>query len=313
MTDITTDLPRLALLAAAAMVSDGLVHIEHGADWKRPRGWPLRRQLGHGTARGSVLCSYRPLDVLRYVSDEIGRPARQTPSGDSTMTAPHDDQPSVKEHPIIFSAPMVRAILAGTKTQTRLEAKDLIGFTATGQPVKVSADGFPCEYICPHGRVGDRLWVREAFRFPESLDDLSPRAVGERAIAAGYGSAWCPTQYEADGTRQHVQEWRDFVTPPMPNEPGRIRNARHMPRWASRITLEITGIRVERLHDISEADAIAEGCDASKSEAAAEIGWYEKPQSAYRRVWESLHGAGSWDPNPWVWAVEFRRVEGAAA
>lgn len=76
MTDITTDLPRLALLAAAAMVSEGLVHIEHCADWKRPRGWPLRRQPGHGTARGSVLCSYRPLDVLRYVSDEIGRPAK---------------------------------------------------------------------------------------------------------------------------------------------------------------------------------------------------------------------------------------------
>lgn len=218
----------------------------------------------------------------------------------------------MKERQIIFSAPMVRAILAGQKTQTRLEAKDLIGFTATGQPVKVSSDGFPCEYICPYGQPGDRLLVREAFRFPESLDDLSPSAVGEKAIAAGYGSAWCPTQYEADGTRQHVQEWRDFVTPPMPNEPGRLRNARHMPRWASRITLEITGIRVERLQDISEADAIAEGCAGGHGSIPG-YAYNATPEEHYWHVWESINGGGSRNANPWVWVVEFGRVKGGAA
>ena len=75
MTDITTDLPRLALLAAAVLVSGGLVTIEHHPDWRRPAGWPLRRQLGHSTSH-SALCSYRPIDVLRYVDAEIKRPAK---------------------------------------------------------------------------------------------------------------------------------------------------------------------------------------------------------------------------------------------
>jgi hypothetical protein len=120
----------------------------------------------------------------------------------------------MKERSILFSAPMVRALLAGTKTQTRRIANDLIGFTSSGQPLTVHG-GFPCEYVCPHGRPGDRLWVREAFRFPESLDHLSPVAVGEKALSAGYQTAWCPTQFEADGTRRSAQEWNDFVTPPI--------------------------------------------------------------------------------------------------
>lgn len=226
----------------------------------------------------------------------------------------------MKERPILFSAPMVRAILAGTKTQTRREAKGLIGLTGAVRLVKSSADGFP---VCPYGQPGDRLWVREAFRFPESLDGISPRAVAEKSIAAGYHAPWCPTQYEADGARQHAQEWRDFVTPPMPNEPGRLRASLHMPRWASRITLEITSIRVERLQDISEADAIAEGVrpeshvipddDTSAFFRIGAVRNNSYPIARYAALWESLNGAGSWAANPWVWAVEFKRVEGGAA
>jgi hypothetical protein len=83
----------------------------------------------------------------------------------------------------------------------------------------------------------------------------------------------------------------------------------HMPRWASRITLEIVSVRVERLQDITEECAKAEGCDNSNSEAAITVGWYERPRSAFIRLWESINGADSWLSNPWVWVVEFKRVE----
>ena len=79
--------------------------------------------------------------------------------------------------------------------------------------------------------------------------------------------------------------------------------------WASRILLEITDIRVERLNDISEADAIAEGCDYSKSEAALEIGWYEKPVRAFRRIWEQNNSSYPWGLNPWIWVIEFKVLE----
>lgn len=184
----------------------------------------------------------------------------------------------MKERPIIFSAPMVRAILAGQKTQTRREAKGLIGFTAIGQPVTVSRDGFPCEYICPYGKPGDRLWVREAWAAPHAHDHLVPR--------------WIPRD-----ARIHYAATED--------RGGLIwRSPIFMPRWASRITLEITGIRVERLQDISAVDCWAEGIGHSPD---------VDPRHEYTELWESLNGAGSWAANPWVWALAFRRVEGGAA
>lgn len=207
------------------------------------------------------------------------------------------------DRPILFSGPMVRALLSGTKTQTRRVVK----------PAKCKVMGVPmacCEFAgevnqgdytnSPYGQPSDRLWVREAFRFPESIDHLSPAEIGEKALAAGYPKPWCPIQFEADGLRRTPQEWRDFVTPPQANEAGRLRAGMHMPRWASRITLEVTGVRVERLQDISADDCWAEGIPYSPD---------VDPVHEYRNLWEQINGPDSWAANPWVWVVEFKRTE----
>lgn len=239
----------------------------------------------------------------------------------------------MKERPILFSAPMVRALLAGTKTQTRRLVKlqphedrsrlevghynpTVIDCHGDGQPGAEKFGAWTQDgeqgWVCPYGQPGDRLWVREGFRFPESLDQLSPAAIGEKSLSVGYQAAWCPTQFEADGTRQTAQEWCDFVTPPMQNKPGRLRASIHMPRWASRIALQIAGIRVERLQDISIADAIAEGVVECAPRLRG-LGHCMEWLYAYEDLWTSINGPGSWDANPLVWVVEFKRVEGGAA
>lgn len=234
-----------------------------------------------------------------------------------------------KERPILFSAPMVRAILAGTKTQTRRVVKPAHK-AWMDQPVTHQLGEWDKRPL-PYGKPGDRLWVREAFRFPESIDHLSPSEIGEKAITVGYPKPWCPIQFEADGLRRTPQEWRDFVTPPQSNEAGRLRPGMHMPRWASRITLEVTGVRVERLQDISEADAKEEGIEPlspppsphewsgpnrftlrgmGSGACAGQVSWNAPTAiELYRRLWESINGPGSWDANPWVWVIEFRRIE----
>lgn len=217
----------------------------------------------------------------------------------------------MKARPMPMSAPMVRAILAGTKSQTRRAVthpvlQDLpkigeIGYSWWGD------EAFQAR--CPYGQSGDRLWVREAFRFPQSLDHLSPSEIGEKALAVGYPKPWCPIQFEADGLRRTPQEWRDFVTPPQANEAGRLRAGMHMPRWASRITLEVTGVRVERVQDISVADAIAEGVNIHPDHHSKSPESIYSPVQAYRDLWESINGPESWEANPWVWVVEFKRLE----
>jgi hypothetical protein len=209
----------------------------------------------------------------------------------------------MKERPILFSAPMVRAILAGTKTQTRRAWKMPRGcdwysemggeregwFVDHGQPWWLHVS----ECRCPYGQPGDRLWVREAWRAVWSSDDEPPRS-----FDAAY-RFW----YEADA--------------PLQDGYGKLRPSIHMPRCASRITLEVTGVRVERLQDISEADAIAEGVDRfpgcrQDDDAAAfnRIGPVDMDSFPIARcavLWESINGPGSWDANPWVWVVEFKR------
>lgn len=197
----------------------------------------------------------------------------------------------MKERPIIFSAPMVKAILAGAKTQTRRVVKPLHMAT-------VGAEQFPILAMCPCGSPGDRLWVRETCR-AEAIDD----------------EGLCGVRYVADGqfmpianTREASDRWVQLywyrgmegaTVPPI-----------HMPRWASRILLEITAVRVERLHDISEADAVAEGCKPIRPELVldgliARIG--RSAVEEFRLVWEATHGGGSWEKNPWVWVIEFKR------
>jgi hypothetical protein len=198
------------------------------------------------------------------------------------------------ERPILFSAPMVRALLAGTKKQTRRIVKPQPDHSGPG-------DSGASEFIarkmrCPYGKPGDLLWVRETFG--RCWDD------GDGGYTAIPSHAGSPDRYfyradfpvnDDDGGRR---VWRPSI---------------HMPRVASRIMLEVTGVRVERLQAISEADAKAEGApcvdDFSGREvlfpAACNVGSY---RIGYRVVWESINGPDSWSVNPWVWVMEFRRA-----
>ncbi len=212
----------------------------------------------------------------------------------------------MKERPILFSSAMVRAILDGSKIQTRRVVK-----MKPHHQIEQRDDGSPWPWMydserdadwwmpCPHGQPGDQLWLREAYRFLAVHDHVPPREISG-------GPVW----YEA----------QDEV-PFHPSEFGKLRPGMFMPRWASRITLEVTGVRVDRLQDISEADALAEGIHGATEwdDEGPTHGYHWDHQSptdyvfpsrcgAYRALWESINGPGSWDTNPWVWVVEFRRI-----
>ncbi|HIF0960481.1 TPA: hypothetical protein ACXYR6_005471 [Klebsiella pneumoniae] len=247
----------------------------------------------------------------------------------------------MKERGMIFNGEMVRAILDGRKTQTRRPIKwkqtrfTEIGEREDGSKWPWSEDAeHACDFWhpCPFGAVGDRIWVREAYRFPASLDDVSPTGVGEMAVATGYRKPWAPTFYEFTGT--FSDGWKGFETPPKVSDAGKLRPSIHMPRWASRILLEITDVRVERLNAISEEDAQREGVHtevwdqtvvASNYAARDEFFqfWSEGMphyvemnqlyRSSFRSLWEFIYGAENWLANPWVWVIEFKRVEGGAA
>ncbi len=205
----------------------------------------------------------------------------------------------MKERPILFSAPMVRALLAGAKTQTRRVCKLDV---RAGMP---HPEWESLLKHCPYGALGDRIWVREAWRGEMRFDDAPPRD-----IPAGAG-IWC------EASRQC---WEGG---PYDGEPGKLRPGMFMPRWASRITLEVTGVRVERLQDISYEDAIAEGVNdpATVPPFPESLGGTETveqyarrsryPQRSYAALWDEINGVngdGSWHANPWVWVVEFRRL-----
>lgn len=213
----------------------------------------------------------------------------------------------MRELPILFSGPMVRAIVDGRKTQTRR----LVRGTALEW---LHEKRFTPEYVAlpenefsPYGYAPGRLWVREAWRTISSLDAHSGSHIAEMCLDAGYTKPWPPIQYEADGHRVY---WDYTGTPPHDGEPhlGRYRHGRFMPRWASRITLEVTGVRVERLQGISEADARAEGVERPRPIIDDEPCTYV---DAYADLWDRLNGERGygWDTNPWVWVVEFRRVQ----
>ena len=192
----------------------------------------------------------------------------------------------MRELPILFSAPMVRAILAGTKTQTRriVKARDL-EWMDVHQGLREPDNAERCPYGQPGG---DRLYVRETWAAPHAYDHLPPRLIPQDARI----------HYAATEDRGGLL-WRPSI---------------HMPRWASRITLEITGVRVERLQDISEADAVAEGCKPIRPELVQDGLIVRQGRSAveeFRLVWEQIHGGGSWEKNPFVWVVTFRRIDHA--
>ncbi|MFV6637317.1 hypothetical protein ACNPIO_03625 [Klebsiella pneumoniae] len=230
------------------------------------------------------------------------------------------------ERGMIFNAEMVRALLSGRKTQTRRPIKwkqtrfTEIGEREDGSKWPWSEDAeHACDFWhpCPFGAVGDRIWVREAYRFPASLDDVSPTGVGEMAVATGYRKPWAPTFYEFTGT--FSDGWKGFETPPKVSDAGKLRPSIHMPRWASRILLEITDVRVERLNAISEEDARAEGIidggclNCGEPEPCGCANPEPDATDAFAYLWQSIYGQESWNANPWVWVISFERVEGGAA
>lgn len=217
----------------------------------------------------------------------------------------------MSERPILFSAPMIRALLASTKTQTRRVLKPQPAF-ASGVSGIVSGVGpasvaiYP-EYLGGPGghftkarfAVGDRLWVREAWRTVKSLDHLSPAEI-VKVSTEETGGPWCPIIWPAGGTRVGSDAaWQGEAA-------GRLRASMHLPRAFSRITLIVTAVRVERLQDISEADAAAEGCasDLKHYPDGGHIG--QSARDWYASLWDQINGARSWQANPWVAAISFR-------
>lgn len=195
----------------------------------------------------------------------------------------------MKERPIIFSAPMVLALLDGNKTQTRRvvkQRKDL-GFGVVLTPGELAGEVNNGDFMnCPYGRPGDRLWVKETTVNVEDFGYVGPVYAesdhGRNVL--GYGLA--PS--EDDFTEVEPEDIK-------------LRPSIFMPRSMSRITLEITRIRIERLQDISESDAKAEGTSQHP----------DGPWHAYRSLWTLINGDGSWEANPFVWVIEFKKVEAA--
>jgi len=246
-----------------------------------------------------------------------------------------------KERPVLFSAPMVRALLDGSKTQTRRVVK-LPHANPLGQWEPTTwggANGGRTEagatvpeqgaiwhtrtgdtVTCPYGQPGDRLWVREtwgvvsnAWDTDGNLVDWMPDRLATPIIEMPFGQGYYSGHaiYAADGG----YEWAgddDGV--------GETRSAWHpsihMPRAASRILLEVVSVRVERLNAISSDDCRAEGirqCDGIGTNAqildlARRMGTHTDEVLRYATLWEQINGAGSWDTNPWVWVVEFKRI-----
>lgn len=243
----------------------------------------------------------------------------------------------MKERPILFSAPMVSALLAGTKTQTRRICKPA-QFYSLSQVVEVpdpqehgqvdngshfGDEEGDVQFASPYGGRGDRLWVRETWGYidPDNSGDDFDTDAGP---GAHFSSELCTEGHPVRNFwRRRIAYRADWKNPRYgigPDAPKRWRPSIHMPRWASRITLEVTGVRVERLQDISEADCIAEGIEsltyrgmttyrnyALTDEWAAVSPMLESPIASYRSLWESINGPGSRDANPLVWVVSFKQ------
>lgn len=212
----------------------------------------------------------------------------------------------MKERPILFKGDMVRAILNGRKTQTRriikgqsdeweklTDEEDIHGnefFVVLGKE-EGSLRPILTSVKCPYGHIGDRLWVRETWN---TFDPWVGVFYAADDHSYGIGD-----DDDADHIEPHDIRWRPSI---------------HMPRWASRILLEVTDVRVERLKDISEEDAISEGIYLFQGEgggykSARGEQEHDTAVEAYADLWERINGPGSWDANPWVWVVSFKTLE----
>lgn len=242
----------------------------------------------------------------------------------------------MNSRPILFKEEMIRTILEGRKTQTRRVIKPQpapgeIGSFGQGMPF-IRSD--KKNILCPYGQPGDQLWIREKWRIGAWREDSGCFAIDycdgplrewrndpTDRDGEGFNKLWiqCSDELHAKGIKPDDDghyRWE------VGQSPLRWRTSRYMPRWASRITLEITGVRVERLQHISDADAIAEGVEGHY----IEDGWYWRnylltdedaaispmlncPKESFRSLWQSINGADSWEANQWVWVIEFKRVK----
>ncbi|MCP6007134.1 hypothetical protein NL357_19095 [Klebsiella pneumoniae] len=239
------------------------------------------------------------------------------------------------ERGMIFNGEMVRAILDGRKTQTRREVKLNLDISClattydwatslaanhyqglTEEQIQQKTEslrgvihpvildnGQMVSIICPHGKPRDRIWVRETFCPVDDTQYGGEKWVDYRAtpkFEASHPAGWDCAPNDAEALK-----WRPSI---------------HMPRWASRILLEITDVRVERLNAISEKDATAEGVQPAGSLLPDYPGTFLTPKGdfatakvAFQRLWESIYGDEGWKANPWVWVISFERIEGGAA
>lgn len=226
------------------------------------------------------------------------------------------------ERPILFSGPMVRAILAGTKTQTRRlvrfkygEGVDGVSGAKNPPPrLFVSRGDQPTgmrQIECPYGGPGDRLWVRETWAlvrgggYNSFVGDYEDLDFHETKIPAdskprGYSTVWRADDGWDDYSREDGAFWRPSI---------------HMPRWASRLSLEVVSVRVERSQEISEADAKAEGVTPLDSAPPGFLDYNHLDpdhthRGAFAQLWDVINGErAAWKSNPWVWRVEFHRAE----
>lgn len=225
-----------------------------------------------------------PQHVQRLIPGDEGRRGFEARTGHK-----------LRERGILFSVPMVRAIIEGRKTQTRrVVAPKTVAFLGS------KAGGMdPAEDHCPYGWVGDRLWVRETYAFGKEWEGIPPRIVSDEE----------GVYYAADDSLRPGRE------PLGKDDRGTWRRSIHMPRWASRLTLEVTEVRVQRLQDITEEDARAEGIIEWKdAKGTAYYGtnvadvWELSARGAFKRIWDDINGERApWASNPWVWAISFRR------
>ncbi|WIA62265.1 hypothetical protein [Stenotrophomonas sp. BIO128-Bstrain] len=209
----------------------------------------------------------------------------------------------MRERPILFNGAMVRAILAGQKTQTRRAVKpdgavDVVRFIGadnqpTGEFGWCSNPSLITRHIrCPFGQPGDRLWVRESFT------DLRGTGIEHRPNIDGpiqryaYSADTLPGSPGDYARKDYGIKWRPSI---------------HMPREACRLVLEIIAVRVERLQAISEVDAVAEGL--SQSESGSWLpGPCDHPEWAFHQLWAQVYGETAWEANPWVWVIEFNKI-----
>ncbi|ECF2431430.1 hypothetical protein E1676_23400 [Salmonella enterica subsp. enterica serovar Beaudesert] len=208
----------------------------------------------------------------------------------------------MKERGMIFNAEMVSAILSGRKTQTRRPIKwKQTRFTEIAERDDGSLWPWAedCErggdiwFACPYGEIGDRIWVRETFRVHSRATD-----VATLVYRASVRNSWTEQTHRVPVAVCNKPATPEKWTPSI-----------HMPRWASRILLEITDVRVERLRDLNEEDAKSEGITPSAGGVLP--GWEYRIN--FRDLWMDIYGTDKWEANPWVWVIEFKRVEGGAA